>query len=208
MARSSYGKRAGQVKAVDDAYPLYGDVAAPARGSMPTALWCWSSAPCSIGSMSMSVSPLPIGEGQPPIGGVLGVQPDRLADRLAYGPKLLMSRDTLRAGAARAGADPLDLSGLTPPTAIASDKDALAATREAIETRFPRAASPPVTGPTPRRRSAATPTASPRDSSGFVGRRDRRCCSAASASATPSAATWPRSARSSPSSNASAHQAA
>ena len=40
-------------------------------------------------------SKLTIGEANVTIGGVLGEQPDRLADRLAYGPKLLMSRDTL-----------------------------------------------------------------------------------------------------------------
>ena len=40
-------------------------------------------------------SQLSIGEASVIIGGVLGAQPDRLADRLAYGPELLMSRETL-----------------------------------------------------------------------------------------------------------------
>ena len=40
-------------------------------------------------------STLSIGEAKVTIGGVLGEQPDRLADRLAYGPKLLMSQETL-----------------------------------------------------------------------------------------------------------------
>jgi hypothetical protein len=40
-------------------------------------------------------SPLTIGEATVTIGGILGQQPDRLADRLAYGPKLLMSCETL-----------------------------------------------------------------------------------------------------------------
>ena len=40
-------------------------------------------------------STLSIGDATVTIGGILGTQPDRLADRLAYGPRVLMSLETL-----------------------------------------------------------------------------------------------------------------
>ena len=110
-------------------------------------------------------SPLKIGEASLTIGGVLGDQPDRLADRLAYGPKLLMSRETLaRTGLVQPGSlirwtYRVKLPERAPPTRTRSPRRARTS-RHA----FRRAASPSTTGPIPRRRSAATPTASPSSS--------------------------------------------
>src|SRR4029450_13542974 len=97
MARSPSGKSAlVEVKAVDDAYPLYGDVAI--AGSDKTGpIWREPSVVLAertlLDRLGLSVgSTLSIGETTVTIGGILGEQPDPLADRLAYGPKLPMSR--------------------------------------------------------------------------------------------------------------------
>ena len=100
MARSDGGKSAlVEVKAVDDAYPLYGEVSIiEADKSGP--VWRNPSVVLVerplLDRLDLKVgSSLAIGEARVTIGGVLGQQPDRLADRLAYGPKVLMSRQTL-----------------------------------------------------------------------------------------------------------------
>ena len=100
MARAAAGKTAlVEVKAVDDAYPLYGEVSV-LEPAMPAPLWRSPGVVlverALLDRLGLEIgSPLTIGEANVTIGGVLGEQPDRLADRLAYGPKLLMSRETL-----------------------------------------------------------------------------------------------------------------
>src|SRR4029078_13251847 len=100
MARNSAGKNVlVEVKAVDAAYPLYGAVAVtspPGAG----ALWQQEGTllveRTLLDRLGLEVgSKLKIGDADIVIGGVLGQQPDRLADRLAYGPKVLMSLATL-----------------------------------------------------------------------------------------------------------------
>src|SRR5262249_30897969 len=100
MARSAAGKSAlGEVKAVDNAYPLYGDVSI-IQAAHPGPLWrspvfvlaeraLFDRLNLDVGTTSAT------GDAPVTIGGIPGKRPDRLADRLAYGPKLLMSRDTL-----------------------------------------------------------------------------------------------------------------
>ena len=67
-------------------------------------------------------------------------QPDRLADRLAYGPKLLMSRETLaKTGLVQPGSLIRWTYRVKLPASRASDKEALAAARAAIESKFPQA---------------------------------------------------------------------
>ena len=84
-------------------------------------------------------SPLTIGEASVTIGGVLGVQPDRLADRLAYGPKLLMSRETLaRTGLLQPGSLIRWTYRVKLPEQRGSDKQALKAARQGIESKFPQ----------------------------------------------------------------------
>ena len=100
MARSPAGKTAlVEVKAVDAAYPHYGDVsiiepkdAGPVWRSPAVVL----AEQTLLNRLGLAVgSTFAIGDATVTIGGVLGKQPDRLADRLSYGPKLLMSRETL-----------------------------------------------------------------------------------------------------------------
>ena len=121
MARTADGKNALiEVKAVDDAYPLYGEVS---MSETERAGYVWRSPSMVLvertllDRLSLAVGKkLAIGAANVAIGGILGEQPDRLADRLAYGPKLLMSRETLAKtgpGAARQP-HPLDLPGETP----------------------------------------------------------------------------------------------
>ena len=71
--------------------------------------------------------------------GILGEQPDRLADRLAYGPKLLMSRDTLaHTGLVQPGSLIRWTYRVKLPKARSADKEFLAETRNDIEKQFPQ----------------------------------------------------------------------
>ena len=84
-------------------------------------------------------SPLTIGETTVTIGGILGEQPDRLADRLAYGPKLLMSRETLaRTGLVQPGSLIRWTYRVKLPRALATDKSALADARARHREEVPR----------------------------------------------------------------------
>ena len=143
MARSQDGKSALiEVKAVDGAYPLYGDVAITRAGKTGP---IWRDGDVVLvertllDRLNLDVgSTLLIGEATTTIGGVLGEQPDRLADRLAYGPKLLMSRATLaKTGLVQPGSLIRWTYRVKLPEPAASDKDALTEARKDIEKRFP-----------------------------------------------------------------------
>ena len=96
MARSAEGKSAlVEVKAVDNAYPLYGDVSIT-RAERPGPVWRDPDVVLVertlLDRLNLDIdSKIAIGDATVTIGGILGEQPDRLADRLAYGPKLLMT---------------------------------------------------------------------------------------------------------------------
>ena len=145
MARSPAGKSAlVEVKAVDDAYPLYGDVAI-ADSDKTGPLWRDPAIVLAertlLDRLGLSVgSTLAIGETTVTIGGILGEQPDRLADRLAYGPKLLMSRETLaKTGLVQPGSLIRWTYRVKLPAETATDKGALAAARAKIARDFPQA---------------------------------------------------------------------
>src|SRR5262245_5644810 len=145
MARTPSGKSAlVEVKAVDDAYPLYGDVAI-ANSDKTGPVWHAPSVVLAertlLDRLGLSVgSTLAIGETTVTIGGILGEQPDRLADRLAYGPKLLMSRETLaKTGLVQPGSLIRWTYRVKLPAEAASDKSALAAARTKIAQDFPQA---------------------------------------------------------------------
>ena len=145
MARSPAGKSAlVEVKAVDDAYPLYGDVAI-ADSDKTGKLWRDPAIVLAertlLDRLGLVVgSTLAIGETSVTIGGILGEQPDRLADRLAYGPKLLMSRETLaKTGLVQPGSLIRWTYRVKLPADTATDKGALAAARAKIARDFPQA---------------------------------------------------------------------
>jgi putative ABC transport system permease protein len=145
MARSPAGKSAlVEVKAVDDAYPLYGDVAI-ADSDKTGQLWRDPAVVLAertlLDRLGLVVgSTLAIGETTVTIGGILGEQPDRLADRLAYGPKLLMSRETLaKTGLVQPGSLIRWTYRVKLPAETATDKGALAAARAKIARDFPQA---------------------------------------------------------------------
>lgn len=145
MARSPAGKSAlVEVKAVDDAYPLYGDVAI-ADSDKTGKLWRDPAIVLAertlLDRLGLVVgSTLAIGETSVTIGGILGEQPDRLADRLAYGPKLLMSRETLaKTGLVQPGSLIRWTYRVKLPAETATDKGALAAARAKIARDFPQA---------------------------------------------------------------------
>ena len=90
------------MKAVDDAYPHYGEVIIAEAGEAadPTP---WRKAGTILverpllDRLGLKIgSQLTIGETMVEVGGVLGQQPDRLADRIGYGPKVLLSLETLK----------------------------------------------------------------------------------------------------------------
>jgi len=145
MARTADGKNALiEVKAVDDFYPLYGEVSIT-ESDKAGHVWRSPSVVLAertlLDRLGLAVgSALSIGEADVTIGGVLGEQPDRLADRLAYGPKLLMSRETLaKTGLVQPGSLIRWTYRVKLPAARASDKRALAAARTAIDSKFPQA---------------------------------------------------------------------
>jgi putative ABC transport system permease protein len=144
MARSSAGKSAlVEVKAVDDAYPLYGDVSI-IRAEQQGPVWRKSDVVLVertlLERLNLDVgSTIRIGDAKVTIGGILGEQPDRLADRLAYGPKLLMSRETLtHTGLVQPGSLIRWTYRVKLPEARAADKDYLTETRNKIEKQFPQ----------------------------------------------------------------------
>jgi putative ABC transport system permease protein len=144
MARSAEGKSAlVEVKAVDNAYPLYGDVSIT-RAERPGPVWRDPDVVLVertlLDRLNLDIgSKIAIGDATVTIGGILGEQPDRLADRLAYGPKLLMSRDTL---AHTALVQPGSLIRWTYrvklPEARSADKEFLVETRNNVEKQFPQ----------------------------------------------------------------------
>ncbi len=145
MARAEGGKSALiEVKAVDDAYPLYGAVSIT-KPDNAGLVWRFPGVVLVervlLDRLGLDIgSPLKIGEAKVTIGGVLGDQPDRLADRLAYGPKLLMSRETLDStGLVQPGSLIRWTYRVKLPEARAADRDAIAASRTDIQTKFPQA---------------------------------------------------------------------
>jgi putative ABC transport system permease protein len=144
MARTQDGKSAlVEVKAVDASYPLYGEVSIT-KPAGAGAVWkkpgVIAAERTLLDRLGLDVgSELKVGEATVSIGGILGDQPDRLADRLAYGPRLLMSRETLdRTGLVQPGSLIRWTYRVKLPEAKATDRDELAAARSDIQKRFPQ----------------------------------------------------------------------
>jgi putative ABC transport system permease protein len=143
MARVPGGKSALiEAKAVDAAYPLYGEVViAEPKGAGPV----WRTPGTILAERSLLQrlnvgigDKLVIGDATVTIGGVLGAQPDRLADRLAYGPRLLMSLDTLdRTSLVQPGSLIRWIYRLKLQGGRGDDKQALNTARVAIDAKFP-----------------------------------------------------------------------
>jgi len=143
MARNPQAKSAlVEVKAVDGAYPLYGGVAIT-EPSDAGALWREPGVvvveQALLDRLNVGIGgTLSIGDATVKIGGVLGAQPDRLADRLAYGPRLLMSLDTLdRTALVQPGSLIRWIYRLKLAGQRGDDKSALNTARFGIESKFP-----------------------------------------------------------------------
>jgi putative ABC transport system permease protein len=143
MVRIVGGKSAlVEVKAVDGAYPLYGAVVitepkdAGAIWRKPGVIVVERSL---LERLNVKIgSTLSIGDATVTIGGILGTQPDRLADRLAYGPRVLMSLETLdRTGLIQPGSLIRWIYRAKLPGWRGNDKTALNTARLEIEAKFP-----------------------------------------------------------------------
>jgi len=144
MARGEDGKSALiEVKAVDDAYPLYGEVNVIEPEGLGLA---WQERgtvlvqPILLERLGLKIGDsIKIGEATATIAGTLGQQPDRLADRLSYGPKVLMSRDTLDAtGLIQPGSLIRWTYRVKLPNDAGTNRTTLAELRKAMETAFPQ----------------------------------------------------------------------
>jgi putative ABC transport system permease protein len=143
MARIPGGKSALiEAKAVDGAYPLYGEViVTEPKDAGPM----WRKPGVIVAERSLLErlnvgvgSTVSIGDATVTIGGVLGTQPDRLADRLAYGPRVLMSLDTLDStGLVQPGSLIRWIYRLQLPGDSGNDRMALNTARFTIEAKFP-----------------------------------------------------------------------
>lgn len=144
MARAQDGKSAlVEVKAVDAPYPLYGEVAViePEDAGTP-----WRAPdtvlaqPILLDRLDLKIGDtLKIGEATVKLGGTLGEQPDRLADRLSYGPKLLMSRATLeKTGLVQPGSLIRWTYRVKMPDDAGTDRKKLAEARKGMEKKFPQ----------------------------------------------------------------------
>ncbi|MGB8710327.1 MAG: FtsX-like permease family protein, partial [Methyloceanibacter sp.] len=143
MARIPGGKSALiEAKAVDGAYPLYGEViVTEPKDAGPI----WRKPGVIVAERSLLErlnvgvgSTVSIGDAIVTIGGILGAQPDRLADRLAYGPRVLMSLDTLDStGLVQPGSLIRWIYRLQLPGDSGNDRMALNTARFTIEAKFP-----------------------------------------------------------------------
>ena len=143
MARIPGGKSAlVEAKAVDGAYPLYGEViVTEPKDAGPI----WRKPGVIVAERSLLErlnvgvgSTVSIGDATVTIGGILGTQPDRLADRLAYGPRVLMSLDTLNStGLVQPGSLIRWIYRLQLPGDSGNDRMALNTARFTIEAKFP-----------------------------------------------------------------------
>ncbi|ODA66220.1 cell division ABC transporter subunit FtsX [Methyloligella halotolerans] len=151
-----------EIKAVDAAFPLFGNVeilepkdAGPLWRKPGNVIVEQSL----LDRLNLKIGDkLTIGEGNVTIAGILGDQPDRLADRLAYGPRVLMSLDTLEQTALiQPGSLIRWTYRLRLPGELGTDRDVLAATKAKVQERFPESgfAVNDWTDPAPRLRRNA-----------------------------------------------------
>lgn len=134
MARTPDGRSAlVEIKAVDGRYPLAGEAVLETGASLQQALAGRSA----VGDLALFArldlkagDSLAVGTGTSMLAGVLTGEPDKLAGGLGYGPRLMMSIDTLRAtGLIQPGSlirwhYRIALPGDAPPKAVADRADA------------------------------------------------------------------------------------
>ena len=144
MARGGDEKSAlVEVKAVDNAYPLYGAVNVLEPDGIGSA---WQKPatilvdPVLLERLGIQIGDtLKIGDAEMVIAGTLGQQPDRLADRLSYGPKVLMSRETLETtGLVQPGSLIRWTYRVKLPNDAGTNRGILTETRKEMEAAFPQ----------------------------------------------------------------------
>lgn len=163
MARAEDDRSAlVEIKAVDDAFPLFGEVEILEPKGAET-LWRKTGAAVVeqtlLDRLELEIGDkIVIGETSLTIAGTLGDQPDRLADRLAYGPRILISLDTLNeTGLIQPGSLIRWTYRIRLPGELGADRDVLAASKAKVQKRFPESgfAVNDWTDPAPRLRQNA-----------------------------------------------------
>ncbi|MEG6507901.1 FtsX-like permease family protein [Methyloligella sp. 2.7D] len=143
MARSEDRNSAlVELKAVDSAFPLYGEVGVLKPKDAGNA---WRKPGQVLVEQTLldrlDLKPgdtIQLGDTKVTIAGVLGEQPDRLADRLAYGPRVLLSLDTLeKTKLIQPGSLVRWIYRVALPNDLGADKEALAEAKQAVQRAFP-----------------------------------------------------------------------
>lgn len=132
-----------ELKAVDGAYPLTGEATAEGGVAFADAL---ASGGAIVDSMLLERlglkvgDSLRIGEAEISVRGVLKSEPDAVADRLTYGPRIFVSLATLaRTGLVKPGTLIRWRYAIKLPEGAASDKEALASLRKSVIRELPEA---------------------------------------------------------------------
>src|SRR5690606_20518683 len=105
MARTAAGAQAlAEVKAVDGAYPLHGEVRLHGGGTLDDALApqgeAWGAVADRELLARLDIAPgatIQVGDAMLRIADTIAHEPDRLSDGIGFGPRLLMSTDALAA---------------------------------------------------------------------------------------------------------------
>lgn len=145
MARRTDGSEEAliELKAVDAAYPLAGDVCTEGGGNFAEAVGQGGAVADAMLLERLGVKPgerIKIGETEIAVRGILKSEPDGIADRLTYGPRVFVSIGTLeKTGLVRPGTLVRWRYAVDRGGAVRDDRDALKGLREGIEKSLPEA---------------------------------------------------------------------
>ncbi len=129
-----------ELKGVDDGYPLAGDVTLKSSGSFAHAIAGDGAVADAmlLERLGLKIGDkMRIGEAEVTVGGILDSEPDAVADRMTYGPRIFVSLATLeKTGLVKPGTLIRWRYAIKLPEASASDKQALADLRTKVSQKL------------------------------------------------------------------------